>query len=1051
MNRKILILSLSLLLSLAPSSKAFADEDVSEANDGITFQSISPEFNDFLRDANKDNNNDGYLPEPFEISYDNVSYNRQMASNFPESFDLRDVNKLTPIRDQGPNGSCWAFAAYSSLESTLMPEYHDFSEKHMRNTHSYDWGPGDGGNRSISAAYLARWSGPIDEKDDPYSPYDFYSNRFLERSMDTTSVWYLPDKTTVESNMDIIKSNLMRYGAIQTGMHANDYFLNRRTWAHYNNRPIADNHAIAIVGWDDNYSRNNFKNKPPRDGAWLIRNSWGERMGIGGYYWISYYDFNVASSNALYLARHKGRNTNIYQYDWLGMTTSFGFNNGEGYMANVFPSQSYDQYLNTAGFFTSAGNADYEIYLVDNYKDEGSFSNMKKIKSGHIDYAGYHSIDFGSQKIKANNKFSVIVKLSTDSTRYPLGIEKPIRGYSSRARAGYGESYVSSNGYDWDDLSAIQYGTNACVKAFTSKRPSSVIENDNPYDVPGNTHTYTLNYNEKDLSIGERFKLDYDSDKEVTWESSDENIAYVDKDGNVTAKSEGEVIIKVSDGSHTDQARIRVYPNKKERVEIGLDKDSYPMNEDVKVKLKAFDRYQRMITGQPIKVNVTTPSGEVLTINKKTDKNANAEASVILNKINEIGLYTVETSARIFGKEVKNYSYFYAKDYENKDKHTYKLSENEKDLAIGEKYKLDFDSDKEITWDSSNEDIAYVDKDGNIIARSEGEVNITAKSQDKSDTALIRVSKNKGARIEIGLDKKDYHLNELVKIKLKAFDRYQRMITGQPIKVNITTPSGEVLSIRKVTDKDANAEVLAYLDKIKEKGLFTVEACGKIFGKEIKNYTYFNVDDVEIPEEKPETKIYDQPEIDNKPEEKEVEPEEINTNFILKDTSFDIKVGDKIDVLKKENPDLKFTVDDENIVRVIDNKVIAIGEGETKVIISDGKEEKEVKIKVSERKEDEDRISPVYDDKKEDSEDELNFRYRVFSSKNELITNFPLSIKLTTPSKKEYTLKADTDEEGNLDFAVDRKIFEEEGSYEIEVIGKIGDKEIKYYDVFDIE
>ena len=54
-----------------------------------------------------------------------------------------------------------------------MPEVHDFSEKHMRNTHSFDWAPTKGGNRSISAAYLARWSGPIDESDDPYSPFDF--------------------------------------------------------------------------------------------------------------------------------------------------------------------------------------------------------------------------------------------------------------------------------------------------------------------------------------------------------------------------------------------------------------------------------------------------------------------------------------------------------------------------------------------------------------------------------------------------------------------------------------------------------------------------------------------------------------------------------------------------------------------------------------------------------------------------------------------------------------------------------------------------------------
>jgi C1A family cysteine protease len=48
----------------------------------------------------------------------------------------------------------------------------NFSENHLKNYHGFDWGPCEGGNADISTAYLARWSGPALEADDPYRDYD---------------------------------------------------------------------------------------------------------------------------------------------------------------------------------------------------------------------------------------------------------------------------------------------------------------------------------------------------------------------------------------------------------------------------------------------------------------------------------------------------------------------------------------------------------------------------------------------------------------------------------------------------------------------------------------------------------------------------------------------------------------------------------------------------------------------------------------------------------------------------------------------------------------
>lgn len=273
------------------------------------------------------------------------------APGIPARFDLREHNRVSPMKDQGPNGSCWAFATYGSAESVLLPnELRDFSEKNLRNTHGFDYAPDQGGNRDIAAAYLSRFSGPIDERDEPYSPYDFRSPSGLRPVKELKEAIYIPDVNN-NRDRDILKENIMRYGASYTTVCGNDAYTNFNTMGLYNPGYGYANHAVTIVGWDDNFSRYNFGITPPGDGAWIVKNSWGTNWGrMGGYYYVSYYDRFIARNNTIFVLKSKDNSKSVWYHDPLGMTNSIG-NGQTGYFSNVFGPVNRDSVISEVGFF----------------------------------------------------------------------------------------------------------------------------------------------------------------------------------------------------------------------------------------------------------------------------------------------------------------------------------------------------------------------------------------------------------------------------------------------------------------------------------------------------------------------------------------------------------------------------------------------------------------------------------------------------------------------------------------------------------------------------
>ena len=83
----------------------------------------------------------------------------------PASYDLRASGRVSPVRDQGPLGTCWAFATFASLESSLLPgETWDFSEDSLAWFHGFDTDGYNGGQYLQSSACLLRWRGPFTKR-----------------------------------------------------------------------------------------------------------------------------------------------------------------------------------------------------------------------------------------------------------------------------------------------------------------------------------------------------------------------------------------------------------------------------------------------------------------------------------------------------------------------------------------------------------------------------------------------------------------------------------------------------------------------------------------------------------------------------------------------------------------------------------------------------------------------------------------------------------------------------------------------------------------------
>lgn len=398
--------------------------------------------------------------------------NSEGISDVPPSYDFRTRLRVSEVRNQGTYGTCWAFAAISALESSLMPEENLlFSVDHMSMSNSFNVNQYDGGEYTMGMAYLAAWQGPVYEKDDPYG--DGATDESLSPVKHVQEIRIIDGK-----DYQGIKEAVFKYGGVQTSLYSNissskgnSKYFNKDTNAYCYMGSEKPNHDVVIIGWDDNYPKENFNVDLEGDGAFICQNSWGNEFGDDGFFYVSYYDTNIGTHNEVYTGVENTDNyDNIYQSDLCGWVGKMGYDKEDMYGANVFTATS-DQNIKAASFYATASDTSYELYIVNDFKDEYSFAGRKKVAEGTLENAGYYTIKFDEEvPVTEGERYAVVLHINTPESTHPMAIEYDSgESYLKDVDLDDGEGYISYDGAAFINVKEKQ-DCNLCIKAFSDNK-----------------------------------------------------------------------------------------------------------------------------------------------------------------------------------------------------------------------------------------------------------------------------------------------------------------------------------------------------------------------------------------------------------------------------------------------------------------------------------------------------------------------------------------------------------------------------------------------------
>ncbi|UCH15181.1 MAG: T9SS type A sorting domain-containing protein, partial [Bacteroidales bacterium] len=452
------------------------------------------------------------VPSPLQLNFGSLK-TRKSTTELPSLYDLRELGFVTPVKSQLPAGTCWSFCALAGVESNWLVTgrgTYDLSEQNMVNCNGF--GFFQGGTGHIASAYLTRFSGPVLESDDPYEP-----NITTCNTTEFSLPQYVLSSRFLPIDQNLIKETVMKYGGVCSEMEWDNSYYNSNDFTYYysGDNPW-QNHAILVVGWDDNKVVTGGASSPKgTKGAWIIKNSWGSSWGDDGYAYISY-----ADSSMFVPVYHFDQTVDtskiekINMYDENGATKAYGFRSEYAWGLSRFMASEDEIIFKVGTFIVSAGTEiDIEIYQI--FTNDSLQNLIYSKKNIYCDYPGVRVFDVAA---KVTGDYYVKVKYYSPGYLSPIPVEASIYGYATADIMPQGHQWISNDGMNWTSIGQGQENKlmNLTIRTYTA---------------PNNRPFASFDLDKKQLCFGDSIKPEAnlpDSSAKYSWKFLPDGISIAD-------------------------------------------------------------------------------------------------------------------------------------------------------------------------------------------------------------------------------------------------------------------------------------------------------------------------------------------------------------------------------------------------------------------------------------------------------------------------------------------------------------------------------------------